>query len=100
VTAVEPPVQSAMPAQFSLLPNFPNPFNPATRIVYYAPHAGRISMKVYSITGSEIGTLVDGEHAPGEHQVVWTPEGISSGTYLCRMQAGKFSQTIKLLYAR
>jgi uncharacterized protein (DUF362 family) len=100
VTAVESPGYSPLPARFRLLPAFPNPFNPATRITFYLPHSEHVTLKLYAATGSELQTLIDGEHSAGEHQVIWTPHGLASGTYFCRMQANGFLETIKLLYVR
>ena len=85
---------------YRLLPNFPNPFNPATRITYTVPRNGHVSLSIFSVTGARIQVLTDEEHAAGDHQVVWTPEALPSGTYFCRMQADGFSETIKLLYVR
>jgi uncharacterized protein (DUF362 family) len=100
VTSAPQPDHSTLPQNFHLLQNFPNPFNPATRLGFYLPHEARVSLTIYSTTGTEIETLVDGERPAGDHQVVWTPVGLASGTYFCRMQANGFSQTIKLLYVR
>jgi uncharacterized protein (DUF362 family) len=100
ITSAEQPNYGGLPSQFRLMPNFPNPFNPATNINYYLPRASQVTLRIYSTTGSEIETLVDREHSAGEHHVVWTPRNVASGTYFCRMQAGDFTETIKLLYVR
>jgi uncharacterized protein (DUF362 family) len=115
VTAVDERASATPRDKFRLLPNFPNPFNPATRITYFCPREARASLAIYSVTGAVIQTLVDGAQEAGEHQVVWTPEGLTSGTYFCRLQvrpsdsvlgrdsrdgAEGFSETIKLLYVR
>ncbi len=100
VTAVRQHAGIAPPTRYQLCANFPNPFNPSTTIVFYLPTAGHVALKVYDITGREIETLVEGSVPAGEHKLQWNANGLASGVYLCRMQAGDFSQTIKMLYEK
>lgn len=57
--------------RFILHRNYPNPFNPATQIGYTLPVAGRVRLRVISILGEEIATLVDGDQQAGTHYVAW-----------------------------
>lgn len=100
ITSVRPHNNVRLPSNFLLLPNFPNPFNPSTRIVFYMPKAARVSVKVFTVTGSEIQTLVEGEVPAGQHDLYWSAEGLASGVYLCRMETDNFSDTIKMIYMK
>jgi hypothetical protein len=83
---------SNLPAEFSLSQNFPNPFNPATRIRYALPRRGAVTLTVYNILGQKVRRLIDGQfHEPGVYTVAWDgrnaggqPTG--SGLYLYRIE--------------
>jgi uncharacterized protein (DUF362 family) len=100
VTSVRPQNDVPLPTKFLLLPNFPNPFNPSTRIVFFTPKAERITIKVFTVTGIEVQTLVEGDVPAGQHDLYWSGEGLASGVYFCRMEAEKFSGTIKMIYMK
>ncbi|NOZ61954.1 MAG: T9SS type A sorting domain-containing protein [Calditrichaeota bacterium] len=93
------------PKDFALLPNYPNPFNPKTTFVYQAPRESHVTIKIYNLLGKEVATLVDEMVQAGTHQLVWDARNmanvqISSGIYICRMEAGNFSQSQKVMYVR
>ncbi len=100
ITSVRPNIDTTQPADFKLCANFPNPFNPSTIIVFYLPQNEHVSLKVFDVTGRAIETLVEGEVPAGEHRLHWSATGLASGVYICRMQAGNFSETIKMLYQK
>lgn len=100
VTSVRPDVRVQQPDRFRLCPNFPNPFNPSTRIVFFLPSAEHISIKVFALTGQELETLIEGQVPAGEHDLNWDATGLASGVYLCRMQAGTFVETIRMVYQK
>lgn len=97
-TAVEE--VGASSADFSLAQNFPNPFNPQTTIRFTLPVAGRVSLKVFNLLGEEVATLVDEHRIQGQYDVSWTPEGLHSGMYVCRLTAGDFVSTRTMLYLK
>jgi hypothetical protein len=84
-----------LPADFSLSQNYPNPFNPSTTIAYALPQPSRVALKVYNVLGKEIRTLVDGKQPAGRHRVQLDGNGLPSGMYFYRIQAGDFVQTKK-----
>jgi|WetSurMetagenome_2_1015567.scaffolds.fasta_scaffold24896_3 hypothetical protein len=88
------------PAQFLLLRNYPNPFNPSTVIAYDLPVGGTVSLTVCSITGAPVRTPVYEEQSAGPHRVVFDGTGLASGVYLCRVQLGRFAATTKMLLVR
>ncbi|WP_456427235.1 S8 family serine peptidase [Rhodocaloribacter sp.] len=86
------------PDAFTLDQNYPNPFNPTTLISYTLPEAGHVTLKVYDLLGREVRTLVDGFQAEGLRTVAWDATGnagerLPSGTYLYRLDAGRFTAT-------
>jgi hypothetical protein len=85
------------PNNFALKQNYPNPFNPTTTINYILQKSDKISLKIFNLVGQEIETLFNGYQIAGEHEIKWKPEGLPSGIYFCRLQAGKFIETKKLI---
>lgn len=85
------------PTEFSLGQNFPNPFNPATRITYSLPQRIFVSLKVYNLLGTEVATLVEGIRQAGTYEAMFDGRGLSSGVYLYRMHANNFVRTKKFL---
>jgi hypothetical protein len=88
---------SGRPAAYALRQNYPNPFNPATEISYDLPEDAHVRLTVYSLLGAEVARLVDGPAAAGSHAVRWNAEGMPSGVYLVRLDAGRMSATRKML---
>jgi hypothetical protein len=85
------------PDGYSLSQNFPNPFNAGTRIPYGVGAEEWITIKIFSIIGTEIATLVDEPKNAGRYSVDFPSHELPSGLYLCRMISGKFQETRKLL---
>lgn len=78
----------AQPAQFSLEPVYPNPFNSTSRIEFALPHAAKVQLQVFTVTGRLVGTLADGVLPAGRHaRVFQAGETLASGTYLVRLHA-------------
>ncbi len=97
--------ESPAPAALMLAPNYPNPFNPTTRLEYRLPAAAAVRLAVYDSGGRLVRVLVDGPRAAGEHELSWdgrTADGceLPSGVYLCELRAGGERQVRKLVLAR
>lgn len=91
---------NALPSNFMLHQNFPNPFNPVTTIYYSIPQEGHVEFKVYDILGKEVETLLSENQLPGEHQIKFDGGKLNSGVYFCIMKAGNFVSTIKLVLTK
>jgi hypothetical protein len=87
----------ALPQEFGLRQNSPNPFNPSTSISYQLSAFGHVSLKVYDTAGRLVATLVEGDKEPGYYQVTFDGSALSSGLYFVRMEAGDFSQVRKMM---
>jgi hypothetical protein len=87
-------------SEFRLHHNFPNPFNPVTRISYQIPEASYVQILIYDGLGVEIAELVKGVQARGLYRVAFEGDRLPSGVYFVRMQAGPFSAISKIVLLR
>ena len=85
---------------FSLNQNYPNPFNPSTKISYQIPERSFITIKVYSILGKEVRTLVEEEQPAGNYEVEFDAPNLRSGIYFYQLKAGGFVETKKMILLR
>lgn len=93
-------VAGTLPEAFALSTNYPNPFASATTFQFALPQPAAVTLKVYSVLGKEVATLVQDALPAGTYQTRWNAPGLSSGTYLYRLQAGTFTQTRTLTVVR
>lgn len=97
--------QKEQPTASRLFSAYPNPFNPSTRIRYDLEYGSEVTLTVYDVTGRSISTLVDTKYPTGSYSVKWNGTDnignqVSTGVYFARLQAGDYSQTIKMLYLK
>jgi hypothetical protein len=88
---------SSQATSWNLEQNFPNPFNPTTTIRFTLPASQFVTLRVFDIVGNEVATLVDGRKSSGSHVVEFDGAGLASGIYFCRLEAGQFVETKKLV---
>jgi hypothetical protein len=98
-TAVETS-HADFPAGFALYQNFPNPFNPETKIHYTLKNNGKVRLSVYDLTGREVAVLVDGVQNAGAHDAVFTGAGLVSGIYFYKLQTAEGVITKKMALVR
>ncbi len=91
---------STLPGTYALKANYPNPFNSRTVIPYTVPERSHVTLNIYDVRGKLVQTLVNNEQSAGEYHAVWDADGLSSGTYFCRLKTPEFNRTIKLLYIK
>ena len=75
-----------LPSTIVLLGNYPNPFNPATRIGYVLPQAGEVTVEVFDLLGRRVAQLAPGLQPAGRNDVRFDASGLASGLYLYRVQ--------------
>jgi hypothetical protein len=85
------------PANFSLLQNFPNPFNPSTVISYSIPASGKVSLVVYNLTGQKVAALVEGEQGAGSYNVVFNGSSVASGIYFYELKTSGYSEVKRMV---
>ncbi len=94
---------SEIPSGYKLYNNYPNPFNPVTKIRFSIPllrgvAEGRgVLLKIYDILGKEIALLVNEELKPGTYEIDWDASNISSGVYFYSLITENFTQTNKMV---
>ncbi len=91
---------SEFPIEFSLKQNYPNPFNPGTTIEFDIPERSYVKLRVYDVLGREVKTLVDEELLPGKYFVKFESDGLPSGVYFYRLEAGKFVAVRKMILVK
>lgn len=93
---------SDLSAITQLTGNYPNPFNPETRINYSLKSTQDISLNIYNIKGQKVRTLIDQVQESGNHSVVWngrddSNKAVTSGIYFYKMKSGKYSSSKKMI---
>lgn len=77
--------------------NYPNPFNPSTNISYDIPKDVFVTIKIYDISGREIKTLVNEYIRAGRYIIGFNASGLSSGIYFCKIIAGNYIETKRMV---
>ncbi|MBD3290834.1 T9SS type A sorting domain-containing protein, partial [candidate division KSB1 bacterium] len=90
------------PDKFELSQNFPNPFNPSTKIYYQLADPSFVKLTVYNLLGQEVITLVNDKKEAGYHTTMWNGldkygNQMASGIYYYRIVAGSFVQAKKMV---
>jgi len=93
------------PSAYLLLEAFPNPFNPTTSISYSLPQPSNVTLTVYNIIGLSVHSLKDAHQPVGTYSIQWngiddSGNPVGTGVYFCRLQAGDYSKTIKMVYLK
>jgi hypothetical protein len=93
------------PTAFAHRGNFPNPFNPMTNIAFDLPHAAQVRVSIYDASGRLVTTVLNESLGAGPQQVRWNGQdaagqGVSSGVYFSRVEAGSFRATRSMTLVR
>jgi len=91
-----------LPSSYRLLNNYPNPFNPTTKIAFEIPQSENVSLKIYNINGELIRTVTNENLPAGYFEKVWDGKNdfgseVSSGIYIYRLTAGKFDRAARMV---
>ena len=94
--------EGVRPTEFTLHPNYPNPFNPSTTITFDLPRAADITLSIYNLRGQLVRTLHAGPLTAGTHRVVWDGTDsrgakVASGLYVYRLHTGEQVLSRKLM---
>lgn len=85
------------PTTFRLHQNFPNPFNPSTRIEFEMNRRLFVKLSITNILGEEIELLYNGILPEGKHSYEWNPSGAASGIYFYKLTSGNYSETKRMI---
>lgn len=88
---------SGAPAEFALSPNWPNPFNPSTILRVDVPRSGRVTVELMNARGERVAVLADRIHEAGRYTLTVDGAGLAAGVYFCRVRAGSFVRSRKLV---
>ena len=96
------PTEEITEIPVKLLGNYPNPFNPTTRISFALQQDSNVKVNIYNAKGQKIKTLVNKQMQAGNHLVEWNGvddnnKQVSSGIYFYRMEAGKYNHAKKMM---
>ncbi len=89
-------VDNTIPESFTMSQNFPNPFNPSTRIQFSLPQESQVELSIYDASGKLVENLVSEVKGAGYHEVIWNATSHASGIYFAQIKAGKFVKNIKM----
>jgi len=89
-------ISSILPDKFNVYNNFPNPFNPTTKIKFDVAKAENIKVGIYDITGKEIARLVEQRLNPGTYELIWDAKSSPSGIYFLRFETPDLNVTKRM----
>ena len=93
-------IADQLPAAYKLNNNYPNPFNPSTKINFAIPENSTVKLIVYNLLGEEVSILVNKELSAGIYEYTWNAGKLSSGIYIYRLITNKFISTKKMVLLR
>jgi hypothetical protein len=104
-TSVDVEDEVETPEKFGLEQNFPNPFNPSTKIKFSIPRSDNketstVKLVVYDILGNEITTLVNEPKLPGNYEINFDGKNLSSGVYYYKLAAGSNTEIKKMILVK
>lgn len=87
------PVSVEIPKAYELFSNYPNPFNPATKIRFSIPRSTYTKLTIFNVTGKAVAVLVNENVSPGKYEVDWDASQSASGVYYYMLEADGFKAT-------
>ena len=93
-------VTSAVPTEYALHQNHPNPFNPETEIHFDLPERAYVELTVYNVSGQRVETLLATELSAGRHTYTWDARGQPSGVYVYTLRTPGHSESRKMMLAK
>ncbi|MFZ1323299.1 MAG: T9SS type A sorting domain-containing protein [Ignavibacteria bacterium] len=88
---------TSLPTEYTLSQNFPNPFNPVTKINYELPSSGLVTLKIFDLLGKEVATLVNEKMEAGRYSAAFNGSNLASGMYFYKITAGEYSAVKKMV---
>lgn len=89
-----------LPTQYVLSQNFPNPFNPSTRIYYSVPSESIVTIKLFNTLGEEVGILLNEIKSPGNYFLDFNISNLKSGVYIYQMKSEGYSLSKKMMIVK
>ena len=83
-----------------MVSNYPNPFNPTTRISFTLKNGGKVSLRIYDVLGKEVANLADGVYEAGKHVATFNGSNLASGIYFYRLVTPTATITKKMVLTK
>ncbi len=106
-TAIEPVPTTSLPKQFKLYANYPNPFNPTTKIAFDVPagKARTVELVIYNVVGQKVVELVNDRLVPGHYELEWNARDangkvVPGGIYFLMFNAGNYREVQKMVFMK
>lgn len=97
ITSISVESEVGIAETYVLGQNYPNPFNPTTTIPFKLPITEQVQITLFDINGRVVQQLLNTVLPAGNHQLSFTSEGLASGVYTYRIQAGEFQQVKRMI---
>ncbi len=94
------PINQTGPEDYKLYQNFPNPFNPSTKISYKINQEGYVKLSVFNLVGQEIETLVNEYQGAGKYDIEFNAKDLPSGIYLYKLQVNGYTSVKRMTLIR
>ena len=93
--------KTQIPEDYELEQNFPNPFNPSTKIEFFLKQSGKVKLDVYNLIGQKVAELINEELLAGFHNVNFNASDLASGIYIYQLKVdNKFNSAKKMILAK
>ena len=90
-------ISNEIPKEYVLKQNFPNPFNPSTKIQFGIVKISFVKIVIYDVTGREVARIVNQKLNPGVYESDWDATNLSSGVYFYSLQTEEYTNTKKMI---
>jgi len=96
-------IENKIPLNFELYKNYPNPFNPQTKIIFGIPHEADIRITIYDILGRKMKEFNYENLNAGKHSITWNAKddftnNVAPGIYFCQLKSNTgYTETIKMI---
>ncbi|QQS60153.1 T9SS type A sorting domain-containing protein [Candidatus Falkowbacteria bacterium] len=94
------PINNEIPLGYFLSQNFPNPFNPSTKINFSIPKSGKVKLSVFNMVGKEVVVLLDQSLSAGNYTADFDASNLTSGVYFYTLQSENFTETKRMVLVK
>ncbi len=94
------PPEAVVSNETVLYPSYPNPFNSSSTLSYDLPEAAHVSLTLFDLEGRQVRSLADSFQPAGRHTIPLDATGLASGLYFCRLSAGTYSTSQKVMVVK
>lgn len=88
------------PKEYKLFANYPNPFNPSTKIAFSLAESQVVKLRVFNMLGQEVKILLNSKMDAGRHEITFNAGSLTSGVYIYKLEAGNFVQTKTMMLVK